>query len=174
MPNYSMRIVWHEDDQVYVATCPELGNLAAHGASCDEAAASLKEAVGLAVENYKEEGWPLPAAIKGEEYSGQLRLRLPKPLHARLAQTAQVAGVSLNTMIVSLLASSSGSVEALEYATQEMVSVLNEIRFVPSSIRATLAQYSREESHDENLSHKPERLRLVTTDAEDLSVAWQS
>jgi predicted HicB family RNase H-like nuclease len=42
------------------------------------------------------------------EYSGQLRLRLPRSLHGRLVQEAELDGVSLNTLIVSWLAERAG------------------------------------------------------------------
>ena len=38
------------------------------------------------------------------DYSGQFRVRLPKELHAALADRAQQEHVSLNTLIVALLA----------------------------------------------------------------------
>ena len=38
------------------------------------------------------------------EYSGQFRVRLPTELHAALAAEAERQGVSLNTLIVALLA----------------------------------------------------------------------
>ncbi len=43
-----------------------------------------------------------------ETRSGQLRVRLPQDLHAYLAAEARRQGVSLNTLIVSLLAGASG------------------------------------------------------------------
>ena len=40
--------------------------------------------------------------------SGNLRVRLPRDLHAHLAASAKDQGVSLNTLIVSYLAGASG------------------------------------------------------------------
>jgi predicted HicB family RNase H-like nuclease len=42
------------------------------------------------------------------ERSGQLRVRLPTELHTRLAAEAERQGVSLNTLIVALLAGGVG------------------------------------------------------------------
>lgn len=43
-----------------------------------------------------------------ESFSGKLHVRLPTALHAHLSHTAAEQGVSLNTLIVSLLAGGSG------------------------------------------------------------------
>lgn len=39
-----------------------------------------------------------------EDYSGNIRLRLPSDLHARLTDISETVGVSLNTLMVTLLA----------------------------------------------------------------------
>jgi len=41
MPNYSMRLAWSLEDQLFAASDPELGNLSAHGANPREAVALL-------------------------------------------------------------------------------------------------------------------------------------
>ncbi len=41
-------------------------------------------------------------------YSGRLNLRLPADLHAALANTAEQQGVSLNTLLIALLAGGIG------------------------------------------------------------------
>lgn len=42
------------------------------------------------------------------DFSGNIRLRLPEDLHRALAELAEAEGVSLNTMMVSLLAEGVG------------------------------------------------------------------
>ena len=103
MPNYSMRVEWSPEDEVYLASCPELGNLSAHGATPQEAVVELSEAVQLAIETFEEEGWKLPEVRAARRYSGQFRVRLPESLHAWLADTADREGVSLNTFVVAKL-----------------------------------------------------------------------
>jgi len=50
------------------------------------------------------EGEHLPAVFKNDrDFSGQLRLRIPKSLHAKLALMAEKEGVSLNMLLVHLL-----------------------------------------------------------------------
>ena len=49
-------------------------------------------------------GAKAPPSDHAESYSGMLRLRLPKYLHATLARRATLEGVSLNQIMVALLA----------------------------------------------------------------------
>ena len=54
-------------------------------------------------EALKDAGKPPPLPEKVNPYSGQLRLRMPKSLHAALSSEAENENISLNTFIVSLL-----------------------------------------------------------------------
>jgi hypothetical protein len=60
--------------------------------------------LGLAIETFAEEGKPPPPATTRHAASGQFQLRLPRSLHAQLSDRAEQEGVSLNTMVVTLLA----------------------------------------------------------------------
>jgi antitoxin HicB len=96
-------IQWSEEDGAYIAFVPELPGLSAFGSSAEEAARELslaKEAY-LEVLTEDEEDIPEPETLK--PFSGQTRVRLPKSLHASLANQAKQQGVSLNTHIVCLL-----------------------------------------------------------------------
>ena len=100
---YSVRIVWSDEEEGYIATSPEFENLSAFGATPGEAAAQLESVVRAAIDTYRESGWALPEPKRVQELSGQLRVRLPKSLHGRLADEAERDGVSLNTLIVTFL-----------------------------------------------------------------------
>ncbi|MGB2845828.1 MAG: toxin-antitoxin system HicB family antitoxin [Candidatus Aminicenantaceae bacterium] len=54
-------------------------------------------------ESLKKSGRQLPDEEKIITYSGQIRLRMPKSLHAALASGAANESVSLNTYIITLL-----------------------------------------------------------------------
>ncbi len=103
MSKHSTMIQWSEEDEAYIAFVPELPGLSAFGSSAEEAARELslaKEAY-LEVLIEDEEEIPEPETLK--PFSGQTRVRLPKSLHASLANQARQQGVSLNTHIVYLL-----------------------------------------------------------------------
>jgi len=127
MSKYSMRVAWSDEDQMLVATCPELSEISALGSTYEEAVAELQIAIELAVATYEDEGKPLPEPQRLESHSGQFRLRLPKSMHASLAERADQEGVSLNTLIISLLSKAEGFASGSS-ATPEMQAVLEELR----------------------------------------------
>ncbi len=108
---YSMRIHWSDEDGCFIGTCPEFPHASGFGDSPTEAARELGTAIELAIQTHKEEGWPLPEPAAIKKFSGQLRLRLPRSMHAHLAARAYAEGVSLNTLIVAAVAATLGQQE---------------------------------------------------------------
>ena len=106
---YSINIFWSEEDGCYVATTPDFPYLSAFGDSQEEAVADAQQAIQMAIESLERDGIPLPEPkfVKIQEYSGQVRLRMPKSLHSELALSAEHEGVSLNTHMVCLLSKNS-------------------------------------------------------------------
>jgi predicted RNase H-like HicB family nuclease len=125
-PAYSMRVFWSETDRAFIAVCPELNELSAFGETYEEAVRELRTAIGLAVEVLKEDGKPVPAPSPVVEYSGQFRVRMSRSLHAALVAEAEREGLSLNTLVVSRLAESSGSTAALR-RVEEMLSAFRQL-----------------------------------------------
>jgi antitoxin HicB len=104
IPPYSTSIFWSDEDDCFVAVCPELPGLSGLGASREEAAAELSTVLELVMETFAEDGEPLPPAAVKPAASGQFRLRIPRSLHAQLTNRAELEGVSLNTLAVTFLA----------------------------------------------------------------------
>ena len=109
---FSARVVWSEEDEAFVAFCPEFQGISALGDSRTEAIRELNEALELAAETHEREGWPVPEPVYQPQFSGQFRLRIPKSLHAWLADHAQQEGVSLNTLVLEILSRARGAAEA--------------------------------------------------------------
>jgi len=128
MRKYSVQLSWSDDDGVWVATSPEFDGVTAFGESRDEALGELKVALDLAEETYRDEGWALPLAEKVSDYSGQLRIRMAKNLHAQLVRQAKLNGVSLNLLIVSYLAERAGFGAAEHSVAQRLSSMLDGFR----------------------------------------------
>src|SRR4030067_2471924 len=57
-----------------------------------------------------EEGLSIPEPRLDEEHSGKFNLRVPKTLHRKLVEAAELDGVSLNTFFTSALAEAVGRV----------------------------------------------------------------
>jgi predicted HicB family RNase H-like nuclease len=111
-PHYSFRVLWSDADEAFVATSPEFEGVSGLGDSAEQALAEAQAALRLIVETFRDEGWDLPAAASLPSYSGQFRLRVPRTLHARLAEAAADDGVSLNTYAVSLLSLGLGAAKS--------------------------------------------------------------
>ena len=108
---FRYRIVteWSDDDGVFVARVPALGpGCVAHGKTEGEATKEAKTAATLMLDVLREDRKALPPEDASPDYSGQLRLRLPKTLHERISQMATAEGVSLNTMLLTLIADGHG------------------------------------------------------------------
>lgn len=103
MDKYPISIKWSDEDGGYVATIPGVQGLSALGESTDEALSELKIAADAYFKSLKKAGRPMPVFETIIPFSGQLRLRMPKSLHAELSQAAESESVSLNTYIITLL-----------------------------------------------------------------------
>lgn len=117
MHNYGFKIFWSETDKAFIATCPEFSGLSAFGDTADEALREAQVALELFVEEMQESGEPLPVPQPAHTYSGQFRARLPRSLHRQLAERAEEEGVSLNTLVVSYVASGVARVTKKETLT---------------------------------------------------------
>lgn len=89
----------------YVATVPDLPGCMSDGETMEEAVSNLTDAVAAWIATAMEMGRPIPKPGEGRS---EFRQRLPRTLHAQLTELARLEGVSLNTLITSLLAESVG------------------------------------------------------------------
>lgn len=102
---YPVEVFWVEEDNVWFAISPVLGpSVSAYGDTAEEAVAEFEVVRDLALESYAERGMDPPRAM----LSGKLSLRLPRSLHAQLSRLAETEEVSLNLLLVSLLAERAG------------------------------------------------------------------
>lgn len=122
MPGYSQFVAWSSEDSQYVATCPELGHLTALADTEEGAVRELKVAIDLVLEDMAATGETPPTRYELASHSGQFRVRLPRTLHARLAWQAKIEGVSLNTLVCSLLSEASSQLTAAGYLSSRFAS----------------------------------------------------
>ncbi len=109
MSKHSVVIKWSDSDDGFIATVPELEGLSAFGNTPEEAAKELSEAKELYLEVLEEDGEEIPEPDLLKPYSGQIRLRLPRELHASLSERAKQENISLNTYLVYLLSERNAS-----------------------------------------------------------------
>lgn len=133
MIKYSAVVKWSDEDNGFIAIFPELHGLSAFGETQEEAIRELHLAAKGFIESIESSGEQLPPPNQHVPHSGQIRLRMPKRLHARLAYDAEIEGISLNTYIVSAL-----SAKYMEKQTTrdiiEIKKILQEVHAVTSTI----------------------------------------
>jgi predicted RNase H-like HicB family nuclease len=106
---YRIVVEWSEEDGLFVARVPALPGCAAHGATPEHATREARVAAEGILSVMRRDGDRLPPPDIAADYSGQLRLRIPRSLHEKLARLASAEGVSLNAELVSLLAEGCGA-----------------------------------------------------------------
>lgn len=109
---YTIELTPDHDDEGragWVAEVAELPGCITQVDSLDDLEASVRDAmagwISVAIDDGRDIPMPRGDAVS---YSGRFLLRLPKSLHGDLAHEAQQEGVSLNQLVVSMLAASIG------------------------------------------------------------------
>ncbi|MCL1481086.1 MULTISPECIES: toxin-antitoxin system HicB family antitoxin [unclassified Marinobacter] len=113
--NITVRQGLFEGEECFEARVKELPDIAEYGDSHVEAYELALDSIETTAEFFKEKGRKMPQPCEPEEeFSGRVTLRLPKTLHRGLATKAEEEGVSLNQLLVSVLATFRGFDAALE------------------------------------------------------------
>ena len=105
---YPANVFWSDEDCGFIATAPDLPGCSAFGESEAEAITELRDAIDAWIEAATAAGNPVPPPSRPSEDmqpSGKLLVRMPRSLHAALAQGAKRENVSLNYYVVYLLTS---------------------------------------------------------------------
>ncbi len=68
MPKYGFDIFWSEEDQGYIATCPDFPGLSAFGDTEEDALQEAKTALGLFVCTLNDQGAPIPEATTASHF----------------------------------------------------------------------------------------------------------
>jgi len=107
-----VRPLTEEEGGGFLLTIPDFPGLMADGETIDEAIADGREAFSAVVSALLDMGREIPdPSFRNEdvvvpEVSGKFVTRVPKTVHAKLVLRARAEGVSLNTMVLTLLAES--------------------------------------------------------------------
>ncbi|EEJ71881.1 toxin-antitoxin system HicB family antitoxin [Lactobacillus ultunensis] len=102
-PTEFQKIVEDDGEIYYRITVPKLPGLIAYGDSIKEGLDDLEGAKKAWFSSCLRRNIKIPEPIH-KNYSGKLLVRMPKSLHAQLAEEAEEENVSLNAFIVSKLA----------------------------------------------------------------------
>jgi antitoxin HicB len=94
---------------------PLARSVVGYGETPEAAVSDLMEAVPAFLQLMEETGQSLPEPApprSRSDYSGRFNVRVPKALHAKLVRLAEEHGVSLNALVMVLLAWSAAALEA--------------------------------------------------------------
>jgi antitoxin HicB len=101
-----------EDGGGFLITFPDLPGCISDGQNEAEAVANGKDAFKLWVSARKDTGKEIPEPFYRPDtvpdVSGKFVTRLPKSVHAKLSERAKAEGVSLNTLVLALVAEGLG------------------------------------------------------------------
>lgn len=125
---FSVRPLALEDGGGYLIEFPDLPGCISDGETAEEALSNGMQAKSEWLAAAREQGRTVPDA--GGQLSGKWVQRVPKSLHARLVGRAQREGVSLNTLVVSLIAEGLGTPSRLAEQNEAAESIMRENRDV--------------------------------------------
>ena len=134
--NYRYELIRDEDEGGYFAHHPELNGCAAQGETAEEAIANLDAARKLWLDTRIKDDLPIPGPV-ADEPSGRFLLRMPPWLQAQLVKQATQQGVSLNSLLVSVLAAHAGGDDyrwKLEKLLEKVTSKVDELCSAAESV----------------------------------------
>lgn len=103
-----------DGEPAWVVGVDELPGCLSQGDTPAEAAEMIQEAMEAWIETRIERGWDIPLPRPESTHSGKFQVRVPQGLHAALDEAARHEGVSLNSLVVSLLAAGVGWAGAVD------------------------------------------------------------
>lgn len=99
--DYTYRVFWSEEDEGYIATVAEFPGISSIEETQREAFFGIVDLVGFLLEEMQVEGSEPPSPLTKKVYSGEIRLRMPKEVHRRVAIEAAEQGTSINQLLLS-------------------------------------------------------------------------
>jgi antitoxin HicB len=109
---FEIRPLAASDGGGYLISYPDFNDCVSDGETVEEAIANGRLALKETIAALKQAGHPVPNATKATTVSGKFVARVPKSVHAKLSSQAKAEGVSLNTLVVSLLSEGLGKKSA--------------------------------------------------------------
>lgn len=105
---FTIRHLLKEEGGGYLIEFPDLPGCMSDGETIDETILNGKDAIQAWIKTAKETARPIPKPGELDSQSGKWVQRVPKSIHLRLVNKARAEGVSLNTLVITMLSESLG------------------------------------------------------------------
>ena len=105
---FTLRQLTPEEGDGFLIEFPDLPGCLSDGDTIDATLANGEDAINCWLAAAKEAGRPVPAPGELESPSGKWVQRVPRSLHLRLVEQAKREGVSLNTLVISMISEELG------------------------------------------------------------------
>jgi antitoxin HicB len=105
---FTIRPLSKDEGGGYLIEFPDLPGCISDGATPEEAIRNGADAARGWISAMRQAGRAVPRPSRREAYSGKWQMRVPRSLHRKLAERARAEGVSLNTLVVTLVAEGLG------------------------------------------------------------------
>jgi antitoxin HicB len=134
-----------EGQKYWIAEVPELPGCKSHGSTVEEAVKNVEEAKKDWISDSLKSGEEVPTPTERDRYSGKMLVRMSRSLHRSLALIADAENLSLNQLIVTMLAKEVGRLDVLNRVENKVDSLLQKIDHVleEEGIRASLPKSLR-------------------------------
>ncbi len=110
---FAIRPLTEEEGGGYLISFPDFSECVSDGDTPGEAIQNGFDALEETIAALESMSLPVPEPGSGGHYSGKFVQRIPKSLHARLALRAKREGVSMNSLVTSLLSEGLGKRKAI-------------------------------------------------------------
>ncbi len=170
---YSILLHEVEDEgkKYWIAEVPELPGCKSHGSTVEEAVQSVEEAKKDWILDSLKSGEDVPTPTERDRYSGKMLVRMSRSLHRSLALIADAENLSLNQLIVTMLAKEVGRLNVLNRVEDKVDSLLQKIDHVleeqvlrvpfPKSLRVMMQARESEQYIIFDTEHTSEDLDTV-------------
>ena len=109
---FEIRQLSERDGGGYLISFPDFSECISDGETIEEAIQNGMDALRETIAALESMNLPIPEPSSGGNFSGKFIQRMPKTLHARLVLRAKQEGVSMNTLVNTMLAESLGRRES--------------------------------------------------------------
>jgi antitoxin HicB len=110
---FEIRPLSEEDGGGFLISFPDFSECISDGETIEETIANGLDALQETIAALESMNLPVPTPGSLGSYSGKFIQRVPKSIHARLALRAKQEGVSMNTLVNTILAESLGQRETV-------------------------------------------------------------